>query len=273
MGKRTIAPVSVVIPCYRCTSTIERAVFSIGQQTFLPEKVILVEDCSEDEGETLACLYRVQASYRDRLSLKIIRLDQNGGPGVARNAGWEAAKSPYIAFLDADDAWHPRKLEIQVTWMEAHPEITMTGTQTTVIGRLQEAPIRLPPLAARKLSFNHMLIINSMPTRSVVVRSNLPHRFLSGKRYSEDYLLWLSAIADGHQAFLLEVPLAYSFKRDFGAGGLSAHLWKFHCEVLDTYNRLYHAGYINRATHKFLEVYSLVKLLRRWLLSVNLNIT
>lgn len=267
MGDHQTVPVTVVIPCFRCASTIERAVFSVDRQTFLPEEVILVEDCSEDEGETLNCLHRVQASYCDRLNLKVIRLDKNGGPGVARNAGWEAAKSPYIAFLDADDAWHPRKLEIQIAWMEAHPEVAMTGTQTSVIGRLKDAPVRLPQLAARKLSFNHMLIVNSMSTRSVVVRSNLPHRFLPGKRYSEDYLLWLSVMADGHQAFLLEVPLAYSFKRDFGAGGLSAHLWKFHCEVLDTYNRLYLAGHINRVTHKFLEAYSFVKLLRRWLLS------
>lgn len=265
MGKRVIAPVSVVIPCYRCASTIDRAVFSVGQQTLLPEEVLLVEDCSCDDGETLDCLHRVRASYSNRLSLKIIRLNQNGGPGVARNVGWEAAKSSYIAFLDADDAWHPRKLEIQIAWMEAHREAALTGTRTSVIQRLEEAPVRLPSIAVRKLSFNCMLLVNSIPTRSVVVRSSMPHRFLPGKRYSEDYLLWLSAIADGYQAFLLEVPLAFSFKRDFGAGGLSAHLWKFHCEVLDTYQRLYQAGHINGITHKFLEGYSFLKFIRRWL--------
>ena len=256
---------SIVIPVYNKHKHIAATLRSVFAQTFADFEVIVINDGSTDDSESEVLQF-------DDSRLVYVKTE-NRGVSQARNLGIEKATGDYIAFLDADDAWHPRKLEIQVTWMEAHPEITMTGTQTTVIGRLQEAPIRLPPLAARKLSFNHMLIINSMPTRSVVVRSNLPHRFLSGKRYSEDYLLWLSAIADGHQAFLLEVPLAYSFKRDFGAGGLSAHLWKFHCEVLDTYNRLYHAGYINRATHKFLEVYSLVKLLRRWLLSVNLNIT
>jgi len=265
MGDCKNVPVTVVIPCFRCARTVERAVFSVQQQTLLPEEVFLVEDCSGDAGETLNSLYRVQAMYSDRLNLSIIRLDRNGGPGVARNAGWEAAKSPYIAFLDADDAWHPRKLEIQIAWMEAHPESALTGTRTMVIERLEEAPVQLPPIAVRKLSFNRMLVINSIPTRSVMVRSNVPNRFVPGKRYSEDYLLWLSVIADGYQAVLLEVPLAYSFKHDFGAGGLSAHLWTFHCEVLDTYKRLYQAGHINGLTRKFLEGYSLLKLVRRWL--------
>ncbi len=269
MGDRISAPVSVVIPCFRCAKTVERAVFSIVQQTVLPEEVLLIEDCSNDEGETLDGLYRVQTLYHRRLNMRILCLDRNGGPGVARNVGWEAAKSPYIAFLDADDAWHPKKLEIQVAWMEAHPEVAITGTETSVIERLQEAPVALPPLVVRKLSFNRMLFVNSLPTRSVVIRSNVPNRFSCGKRYSEDYLLWLSAIADGYPAFFLEVPLAYSFKRDFGAGGLSAHLWRFHCEVLDTYKRLYQAGHINRLTRKFLEGYSFLKFVRRWLLSAN----
>lgn len=264
MGKPNTAPVSVVIPCFRCASTVERAVFSVGRQTLLPEEVLLIDDASDDEGQTTACLYRIQAFYANRFNVKIIRRDTNGGAGEARNVGWQAAKSTYIAFLDADDVWHPSKLAIQITWMEAHPVVAITGTRTSVIKRLEEMPVILPPLTAKKLSFNSMLLMNSMPTRSVMIRSNVPNRFAPGKRYSEDYLLWLSVIADGYQAFRLELPLAYSFKRDFGEGGLSAHLWKFHCEVLDTYKRLYQAGHINAITCKFLEGFSLLKLFRRW---------
>lgn len=261
------ASVSVIVPCFRCAKTIERAVASIAQQTLPPEEVLLIEDYSDDEGETLDCLYRLQLEYRDRLALKIVSLEVNCGPSGARNAGWEAATSPYIAFLDADDAWHPRKLEIQIAWMEAHPEAAITGTQTTVIDRLEKRPAQLPPLAVKKLTFNSMLFVNSLPTRSVVIRSNVPHRFLPGKRYSEDYLLWLSAVADGYQAFLLEVPLAYSFKRDFGAAGLSAHLWTFHCEVLDTYYQLYRAGRLSGFARALLGAYSFMKFVRRLVLS------
>ncbi len=257
-------PVSVVVPCWRCRDTIARTVESIAAQTELPHEVILIDDASGDG--TAAVLHALAGRY-PKDWIKVIEQGENGGAGVARNAGWEAAKSPYIAFLDADDAWHPRKLEIQVAWMEAHPEVAMTATQTSVLGRAQDVPVHLPSLIVRKLSFYRMLLVNSMPTRSVVVRSKVQNRFLPGKRYSEDYLLWLSVIADGHQAVLLEIPLAYSFKRDFGAGGLSAHLWRFHCEVLDTYKRLYRAGHITGLTCKFLEGVSFLKLFRRWLQS------
>lgn len=267
MDDRPSVPVSVVIPCFRCAQTVERAVFSIAQQTLPPEEVLLIEDGSNDEGETLDCLYRVQALYHSRLNMRICSLEQNGGPAVARNVGWEAAKSLYIAFLDADDAWHPRKLEIQVTWMESHPEATITGTHTEVISSLDDLPTLSAPYHFKEVSFKQMLFANALPTRSVVIRATIPHRFLPGKRYSEDCLLWLSAMADGHRAFLLTVPLAYSFKPDFGAGGLSAQLWTFHCEVLDTYRRLYQAGHITGLMRTILSSYEFLKFLRRAVLS------
>lgn len=110
------APVSVVVPCWRCRDTIARAVESIAAQTRLPHEVILVDDASGDG--TAGALHALAGRYpKDWIT--VIEQRDNGGAGVARNAGWETASSPYIAFLDADDAWHPKKLEIQVAWMEA----------------------------------------------------------------------------------------------------------------------------------------------------------
>ena len=59
------APVSVIIPCYRCTQTIARALASIARQTLAPEEVLLVEDCSNDGGKTLDLLYRLLQEYQD----------------------------------------------------------------------------------------------------------------------------------------------------------------------------------------------------------------
>ncbi|MDR9769531.1 glycosyltransferase family 2 protein [Acetomicrobium sp.] len=120
-------PVSVVVPCYCCEDTIERAVVSVMSQTALPGEVILVDDASPDHGRTLSKLQELQERFRDKTHIEIIALKNNSGPSVARNAGWETATQPYIAFLDADDAWHPQKLEIQYGWMKEHPEIALTG--------------------------------------------------------------------------------------------------------------------------------------------------
>jgi len=102
------APVSVIIPCYRCADTIGRAVESMIWQTLPPKEILLVEDYSQDEGKTLASLYDLQRKFQDKITIKVIPLLKNGGPGGARNTGWDEAQQPYLAFLDADDSWHPR---------------------------------------------------------------------------------------------------------------------------------------------------------------------
>jgi glycosyltransferase involved in cell wall biosynthesis len=257
-------PVSVVVPCWRCEDTITRAVESIAAQSRLPREVILVDDASGDG--TLNVLRSLSKVYPQGW-IRVIEQPINGGPGMARNAGWEVSSSRYIAFLDADDTWHPRKLEIQVAWMDAHPEAAMTGTQTTFRGTLDNLPALSEDFRVREATFGRMLYVNMLPTRSVIIRASVPNRFSPEKRYSEDFLLWLSIVAEGHRAFLLELPLANAFKPDFGAAGLSSHLWRMHCEVLDTYRRLQQAGHISVFHRIFLDAFSLLRFFRRLALS------
>lgn len=257
-------PVTVVIPCWRCRDTITRAVESVAAQTRLPREVILVDDASGDGTPTM--LHALAARYAPGW-IRVIEQTENGGPGVARNVGWEAASSPYIAFLDADDAWHPRKLEIQTAWMEAHPEAALTGTRTAVRGMLDNLPPLTDSFDVKSVTFHRLLFVSMLPTRSVMIRASVANRFVPGKRYSEDYLLWLSILAEGQRAFLLDLPLAYSFKADFGEAGLSSHLWRMHCEVLDTYRRLQRAGHLSGALRLILTIYSLLKFSRRVALS------
>lgn len=254
------APVSVVIPCWRCRDTITRAVESVAMQTWLPQEVILVDDASGDG--TADILHALAGRFLPGW-IKVIELQVNSGASVARNEGWGVATSPYVAFLDADDAWHPKKLEIQLAWMEAHVEAAFSGTLTTVITQLQDRPLVSDRYHVQEVTFRRMLFRNLLPTRSVVVRTTVPHRFLPGKRYCQDYELWLAAIADGHQAFLIELPLSYSFKHDFGSSGLSADLWAFHRDIIDTYKRLYRAGHITGLTYAIISLWEFVKLLRR----------
>jgi len=113
------APVSVVVPCYRCVATIERAIASVAAQTLRPVEVVLVEDASGDD--TLAVLHSIQARYGDWV--KVVACATNRGAATARNIGWNLATQAYIAFLDADDTWHPQKIAIQDAYMLDMPGV------------------------------------------------------------------------------------------------------------------------------------------------------
>lgn len=267
MSKKRV-PVSVIIPCYRCVDTIERAVASVVAQTRPPQELILVDDASPDG--TLDVLKKLRSRIGSEW-VKIIALQENSGPSVARNTGWDAATQPYIAFLDADDSWHPKKLEVQYGWMAKNPSVALTG-HARIWVRSQLPDSGLPEdWQAKRISPGLLLLSNRFSTPTVMLRQDLPYRFEPEKRYSEDYLLWLQIALDGYPVWLLKLPLAYIYKAPFGEGGLSAQLWEMEKGQLDTYHRLRAQGRISWFTFAALSVYSLLKCLRR-LAIIRMNI-
>ena len=114
---RLITPaVSVVMPVYNRTSTVENAILSVLAQDFADFELIVVDDGSTDETP------RVVESIEDP-RLKLIRLPVNAGGNAARNRGIEAARAPLIAFLDSDDAYLPHKLGFTVRAFAERPEM------------------------------------------------------------------------------------------------------------------------------------------------------
>jgi glycosyltransferase involved in cell wall biosynthesis len=99
--------VSVVVPTFNRAGRLREALQSVMCQTYRDFEVIIVDDCSSDETAKV-----VEATGHPRL--RYLRHDQNLGAPAARNTGIAAAVGKYIAFLDDDDLWFPRKLEKQV---------------------------------------------------------------------------------------------------------------------------------------------------------------
>lgn len=99
--------VSVVIPTYNRARTLGRAIRSVLDQTFKDLELIVVDDGSTD---STAC--SVQRYQEPRLRYLRHAVNRNGS--VARNSGIAASRGEYIAFLDSDDEWLPRKLELQL---------------------------------------------------------------------------------------------------------------------------------------------------------------
>lgn len=264
LSSKKLAPVSVVIPCYRCANTIARALESVFAQTWRPAELILIDDHSDDE--TLAQLHMLKCIYPADW-IHILVLPENSGPGTARNTGWKHSSQPYIAFLDADDAWHPKKVEIQLSWMLEHPDVALTGHASQFITE------EMPKTDINLLVFNddfsqisklQLLLSNRFPTRSVILKRSLPYRFHNGKRYSEDYLLWCEICLNGHMSLKSTLPLAYHFKSDFGDAGLSGNLWSMQKGQIDTYTRLRTSRLIGLASLMLLFSWSLLRFVRRF---------
>ncbi len=262
------APVSVIIPCYNGKDTIERAIRSVYNQTWRPAELIVVDDGSNRE--TVEFLRELKLKYGDWM--KLIELEKNsGGPSIPRNIGWDNATQPYIAFLDHDDAWHPRKIEIQLNFMLQNPEIDMTGHAVKLFkSDKSNLDYELPhDFDFKIISKSAILFKNLFPTSSVVLKRNLPFRFILDINSAEDYHLWLSIILSSYKSAFLMIPLSARYKPFFGYSGLSGKLWEMERNELRVYFDLsLGKKIIPKFYLPFLISFSLLKFLRRLIISL-----
>ncbi|AEC51970.1 glycosyl transferase [Pyrococcus sp. NA2] len=99
--------VSVIIPTHNRAKLLKRAIISVLNQTFEDFEIIVVDDASSDNTP------KIIESIKDS-RIRYIRLEKNSGAPTARNIGIKKARGKFIALLDDDDEWLPRKLEVQV---------------------------------------------------------------------------------------------------------------------------------------------------------------
>jgi glycosyltransferase involved in cell wall biosynthesis len=256
-------PVSVVIPCYRCAATLERAVASVAGQTRRPEEVILVDDASCDD--TAALFDSIAVQYPDSW-IKFELLEKNVGVGNARNRGWALASQPFIAFLDADDAWHPCKLEVQYAFMQANVGVTLSGHGHRVLDDTALPDWHIEVGVAKPIQKWAMILSNRFVTPSVMLRRDVKQRFEVDQRYMEDHMLWMKLIADGALTVKLSIDLVALYKPPFGAGGLSGEMWRMEQGELANYRRLFFSGRASAWQFAGLYLFSLTKFARRLLL-------
>lgn len=254
------APVSVVVPCYRCAETIGASIASVAAQSLPPEEVLLVDDCSGDG--TLDALHELASRYHEGW-IKVLASQRNGGPSQARNIGWANAGQPYIAFLDADDTWAPAKLELQMAALRDDPEIALIAHRMDVREREAGHPPVRPPVRVRIVGRKRMLLNNPFPTASVVLRRDLPFRFNEKFRRVEDFLLWAQICFSGYRCAKINQTLASWHKANYGAGGLSGDLAAMHRAGKEVRRELLQQGLVTPAEHRIARVIGTVRRARR----------
>ena len=114
--------ISVVIPAYNAAATIQATVDSVLQQTVCPFEILILDDGSTDSTPSLLKRYEPRVS--------VVR-QENSGVAAARNALCELARGDLVAFLDHDDLWHPRYLEVQSRLFAKYPDASAFFTGHT----------------------------------------------------------------------------------------------------------------------------------------------
>jgi len=192
--------VSVIIPAFNRAAFLREAIDSVLAQTYEDFELIVVDDGSTDNSRSML------DSYKDRLSCI---LSGNEGPGAARNKGIAAAAGDYIAFLDSDDLWLPKKLAVQVRFFRENPEQRVCQTEEIWIRN----GTRVNPMKKHKKHsgwiFVHCLPLCMVSPSAVMMRRSLFEElgpFDEAYPACEDYELWLR-IAARYPVYLIDTPL------------------------------------------------------------------
>ncbi len=252
------ATISVVIPCFNSATTIERALRSVEHQTTKPHEVLVVDDASSDNSISVI----EQFASTSSLNIRVIKQSVNGGPSVARNTAWNTATSEFIAFLDADDQWHPQKLELQLNAMLANPTCVMSFHDHLFGSSEQFESLPFAPITSQATLRNYLLR-NRSATPTVMLRSAVTERFTSTKRYAEDYLLWMTIIASHGSALHIHATLAHCSNLGYGGSGQSGRLWKMERSELSGFVSLWRSGAISLPTLVAVSIWSITKYLLR----------
>lgn len=194
--------ISVITPAYNAEKFVEATIQSVQAQTYTNWEMVIVDDCSKDRTVEIIQKYH-QADPR----IKLIQLQQNSGPAVARNTAIRNAKGRYLAFLDSDDQWTLEKLERQLHFMQEQ-DIAFSFTQYQVVdeegtdtGKVIDAP--------EKVTYTDLLKNNVIGCLTVMIDTEKTGEVeMVNIRSRQDYALWLDLSRRGFQPFGLNEPLA-----------------------------------------------------------------
>lgn len=198
--------VSVITPAYNAGDVIGQTIESLLAQTHADWEQIVIDDCSTDNTAEV-----VNAHSRKDPRIRLISLDRNrGAPAGPRNIGIAHARGPWVAFLDSDDLWHPRKLEYQLDVLQE------TGAQmcSTAMSDFSDSddvtfddPGQVPNV---EITFAKQQWKGRIPTSSVILAKSLAEQYAFNEdlRYKavEDYHCWLRVHAEIGHSIKIDYP-------------------------------------------------------------------
>lgn len=180
--------VTVLMPAHNAVSYVPASVRSILNQTFSDFEFIIIDDASSDDTGN------VVRQFGDS-RIRYFRNEQNLGVARTLNQGLDLAKGEYIVRADADDICLPWRIERQVKFMDAHPEIGVSGSRVRLFG--SELPVVNRCPVGSDIVKAYLLLDNPLIHPSVIMRKKAldKHNLRYDPRFarSEDFDLWSRA--------------------------------------------------------------------------------
>ncbi len=194
--------VSVVIPNFNYGPYLGQAITSVLDQTFQSFEVLVIDNFSTDESEDVA------HSFEDP-RIRFERFSNGGSIARARNHGIALAQGEYIAFLDSDDKWHPRKLERQLGILGGREGISFHRLKFfdgRNFGTTAGWQVKKPALRGLLRGGNPISTSSVVASRKLLIESGLfpedPELFAV-----EDFCLWLKLAAKGADFYYINKSL------------------------------------------------------------------
>ena len=230
--------VSIITPTYNCSKFIGATIESVLSQTYKNFEMIIVDDASTDDTES------VVKSYKDK-RIKYIKLKTNSGPAVARNTAMEEAKGKYMAFLDSDDLWKKDKLEKQLKFMkENNYNFTCTAYE-----QINEAGEKLNKIIKTKKRADYNRILLDCPVGNSTVMYNVEKlgKFeVPNIRKRNDDCLWLQILKKEKYIYgMTEVLMEYRIRSNSISSNkfsLIKYHWQLYREIehLSVFRSVFH---------------------------------
>lgn len=187
--------ISIIMAAYNTEKTIEQAINSVLSQTYTNFELLVVNDCSTDRTAEL-----VKSIAAKDSRVRLISNVKNSGVSYTRKHGLEEAKGSWIAILDSDDAWAPKKLEKQIDLQRrTNADLLFTGS---AFMDSDGQPIDWYLHAPAEVTYRQLLRQNVLSNSSALVRKELyAKHYAIGDGMHEDFAIWLSILKEGKKAY------------------------------------------------------------------------
>ncbi|QWV04245.1 glycosyltransferase [Pseudoalteromonas shioyasakiensis] len=220
--------VSIIMPAYNSEKYISESIESVLKQTYHNWELLITDDRSQDSTRTI-----VESYLKKDARIKLFINTENSGAGAARNNSIKQANGRFIAFLDSDDLWLPKKLELQIKFM-LNNNFAFTYTAYQKFNIKNRLGIVNPPLST---NYKKLLRSNVIGCLTAIYDVNiLGKRYMPLIRKRQDMGLWLEILKDTDTAYCLSNVLSL-YRVDSGMTQNKFKVllwqWRFYREVVE----------------------------------------